>query len=245
MHIIYNQNRHTLFLVAALFVTARGSVAINAQEASRIWVDTSGLHSVSAMLVEVEESNVRLILNNGNEIKMRLDQLSKRDFEYVKSFQEQRLEGNALRMQPPPVPNTQALPRIKLPAASFKAPENTRLELGPVLYQAVLKQAANPRDRGESRRTPVSVTELPRSLPADRSPVSYRSSPSVISIEDLDFNDQVSRPIAIETQDGGGTGSTSIAFSVSSPIRLESVPTRQQIIRLSSFGSAIGGCHAT
>ena len=215
--------RQTTLPLALIVASMMMASVTFAQEASRIWVDSTGLHSIQAMLVEVNDTDIRLLRDNGEEILMQLDQLSKDDHRYVEEYQNQVQERNGLRTKTPSPPKIRPLKPLRLRPAASEAVPDSQLTLGPALRHP---------NRHVSKSSRASVmAELPKSLPADRSPVSLGCPPTVIPIHDLDFNDHVSRPIAVQTTSNANARRTSIAFSISRPAPLESVATRNQILR--------------
>lgn len=198
-------------LLAAAFCWQ--ATAVNAQELGRVWVDASGLHSIQATLVRVEQQSVVLLRADGGTVTLPLHQLSQQDQDYVTSYQDRLGAHNSLRMLAPPEPNITPLEPLKLPEALFTAPENMPLEFGPALNT-------------------VANAELPESLPADRSRWSFGCQKVRIEMDKIDFsNDQISRPIPILTKDRFDTRVTSVIVSASNHIRLASDTSRQQVLR--------------
>ena len=178
------------------------------------------------MLMDVHDTNVRLMLRSGDEVLMTMDQLSRDDLVYVEEYLTKTIDRNSLRMDAPPAPQIKAREPLLLPEALFESPENSSLVLGPAL-----QHPKPPIDRSRRPGIPKSVSELPKSLRADRSPLSFQCPKSIIPIEDLDFNDEVSRPVLVQASDPWGNPSTSVAFSISSHVPVKSDISRHQILR--------------
>ncbi|WP_146514751.1 SHD1 domain-containing protein [Rubripirellula amarantea] len=199
--------------VASAMVFVFFDVSARGQELGRVWVDASGLHSITATLVRVENDSVVLLRADGGEVKLPLGQLSHDDQKYVSNYSEKITAENGLRSSPPPKPEVEPLEALELPQALFESAENSVLELGPALVMAG--------DVG-----------LPRSLPADRSRFAFGCQDINIEMDKLDFtDDRVSRPIPIITTDKWDTRTTSVIISASTQVRFMKDTARHQVVR--------------
>lgn len=180
----------------------------------RIWVDAEGLFSIEATLVEIAGDRVVLLRRDGGKTKIKIDKLSIRDQEYVEEITNalDRSPDNPLRLQPPERPETKPLAILDLPPADEVAEEGSFIQLGSVTSTSL-------------------STQLPKSLPADRSPWSFAVAKTRIPILKVDNYDNCSRPLPMTVRTETGTRRTAIAMSVSRGLWIPGEAPRHQLIR--------------
>jgi hypothetical protein len=213
---------HSALTVGILFFVATPT-AVTAQQINRVWVDSSGLHSVDASLVRVTEDQRFVVLRraDGGSVTMTIDQLSLEDQEFINDHLRQLIGGNQLRQQPPLPPDHEALPILELNTVVDKVDNSINFSGQLTLQSATVARPL----RG-----------LPNRLKADRSPWSVGCTDAVISIDEIDFADEVSEPIPIVVTDDWGTRETSVAVSLSEHTLIPGQPSRRQLIRF-DFGN--------
>ena len=207
--------------LAALGIAMMGALApsVGAQQTNRIWVDATGRHSVEATLLRVTKDWKQVVLQraDGGTVTLTISRLSRKDRQFIDDHLGKAADPNRLRSEAPKAPDFEPLPVLELGSAiedtSTHAPTHT---LAISLDAAVRVQP---------------LRELPEKLPADRSPWSIGCPESVISIDHLDFADEVSALIPIVVNDDWDTRSTSVALSVCGRPPLPGQPTRQQLLR--------------
>ncbi len=162
-------------------------------EPIRIWVDVGGLHSVEAQLISKDDDMVTLLRRDGGVAKLRVDQLSERDKEYLDAYDDRlQAKENPLRSTPPKIVPVKPLPVLDLPASRQQAEEGAALEL-------------------TQPTRPFTPAQLPASIQPDRSPWNVNVTDARIRFPKIDVHDVCSRAIAV----GGGQNSVErLAISV-------------------------------
>lgn len=206
-----------LFAGISLVVISTQSVC--AQGVHRIWVDATGLHSVQASLVKVAEDKQFVVLRraDGGIVRLAIDQLSDSDRQYVDKHLIRTRDQNLLRIQAPTEPNCEPLPVLEL--ASVADETHPATDQSPPLTT-------------QCTRVIRPVSQLPKKLVADPSPWSMGCRDALVSIDRIDFSDDVSQPIPIVVTDDWQTRTTSVAFSVSGHSMIPGQRTRKQLIRI-------------
>lgn len=172
----------------------------SAAEKSRVWVDVEGKFSVQAVLVDVEEDEVRLRRSNdGKTITIARNRLSDIDREYVSEAAQRVEDDNPLRLEPPDAPEYVPLAPLTI------ADDGTQTPLA---------------DDGSALPWPDATAsevenQLPPSMPGDPCPVRHAIPESHLRIFRIDSFQKVSDPIALSMVDENGIRSTSLAVSVS------------------------------
>ncbi|KAA1261549.1 hypothetical protein LF1_40990 [Rubripirellula obstinata] len=209
------------FAVGAFFLIAIPTTA-TAQQVNRVWVDSSGLHSVDASLVRVTEDQQFVILrrSDGGTVTLMIDQLSLEDREFIDDHLRRDIEGNRLRQRPPEAPEHDPLPVLALSTTVDQ--DRVSPSLGGQLNL-------------ESNNVVRPRRQLPEEAEADCSPWSIGCTDAVISIDEIDFADEVSAPIPIVVTDDWQTRKTSVAVSLSEHTLIPGQATRRQLLRF-DFG---------
>lgn len=206
-------------VIAALHFAAASTTtfAVDSPYANRIWVDAAGQYSVRAALIDWDETTVRLLRTDGGEITLPISMLSEQDKTYLTDKKTTVLSGNVLRGSSPPPPSITPQPELKLPRASTTSVSGATL--------------GNDGDRVES-----SDDGLPKKLSADRSPWSTHLQPSSISLPKIDFNMDVSEPVAIfdpgqKAQGQKNVRAMTLVASISGNIWMPGESARQELVR--------------
>lgn len=186
--------------------------AFESPHANRIWVDTSGQHSIVAALIDWDDVSVRLLRADGGEVALPIAMLSEKDKAYLADKKTNVLSGNTLRGAPPSPPSITPQPELKLPRAVTTAASGATL--------------GNDGEPVESKDG-----ELPQKLLADRSPWSTYLDTSSIALPKIDFNMDVSEPIAIFVRGQKEVRAMTVVTSISGNIRMPGESTRQELVR--------------
>lgn len=118
--------------------------AAAAGEPLRIWVDSSGRHSIKARWVERDEERVILQRADGKRLSIAFTQLSDQDQDYLHRIEELTRRGpNPLRSAPPSLPPIDPRPPLDLPPAETVAAPRAELQ-----HAADARAAAGPTPAG-------------------------------------------------------------------------------------------------
>ncbi len=208
-------------------ILAASASAVESPYTNRIWVDAAGQFSVRASLVHWDDTSIRLLRTDGGEVTLPISMLSEQDKAYLADKKTNVQRENFLRGKPPEPADVSPQAVLQLPRASMTAASGAML--------------GNQGDRIE-----LTTDSLPETLPADRSPWTVTMEPMRVLLPKIDFNMDVSAPVAISVDgsppvgsppDGsppdGSAASQSMALiaSISGNIRLPGEGTRQELVR--------------
>lgn len=201
-------------VIAALYFVVASTTAFAAESpyANRIWVDAAGQYSVTAALIDWDETTVRLLRTDGGEVTLPIAMLSEQDKMYLTDKKSIVLSGNVLRGSSPPPPSITPQPELQLPRASITAVSGATLG-----------------NDGDVIR--ANDQELPKKLSADRSPWATHLEPSSVPLPKIDFNMDVSQPLAIFVQGQEDVRAITLVASISGNVRLPGESMRQELVR--------------
>lgn len=181
-------------------------------EPNRIWVDSNGLFSVEARLIDLSTDKAVLLRDNGQRISIPIARLSSQDKTYLQQVRRRAAADRLLHPRRVEVAEITPLPELDLPAAQSVAGNGSSLSWNGTLQKK-------------------SSTALSNALVPDPAPHECNVRAARTRLYNVDNNDFCSKPIPIFVSSSGGQQRTAIAMSLSSNVRFPSERGANQLIR--------------